>query len=39
MAIGPIHHRGDGEAAGEGLGCGCDAGGVHWQYLSWCGFS
>jgi hypothetical protein len=26
MAVGPIHHRGDGEAAGEWDGCGGDRG-------------
>ena len=34
MAVGPIHHRGDGEAAGEWGGCGGDRG--HWRF--WIGW-
>jgi hypothetical protein len=34
MAVGPIHHRGDGEAAGEWGGCGGDRG--HWRF--WVGW-
>jgi hypothetical protein len=30
VTIGPIHHRGDGEAAGERGGCGGDWG--HWRF-------
>ena len=30
MTVGPIHHRGDGEAAGEWGGCGGNRG--HWRY-------
>jgi hypothetical protein len=30
MAVRPIHHWGDGEAAGELGGCGGDRG--HWQF-------
>jgi hypothetical protein len=36
MAVSPIHHRGDGEAAGEWGGCGGDRG--HWGFRSvWLG--
>lgn len=34
MAVGPVHHRGDGEAAGEWGGCGGDRG--HWRF--WIGW-
>lgn len=34
MAVGPIHHWGDGEAAGEWGGCGGDRG--HWRF--WVGW-
>lgn len=34
MPISPIHHRGDGEAAGEWGGCGGDRG--HWRF--WIGW-
>lgn len=34
MPIRPIHHRGDGEAAGEWGGCGGDRG--HWRF--WIGW-
>lgn len=33
MAVGPIHHWGDGEAAGEWGGCGYDEG--HWRFWIW----